>query len=111
MAAAHQQTASARDDKALEIFQQQWDIYRKFLEHDYLGNAGAYTHLRAFLQSEVARPFSLLDLACGDASGIVKAVQGLDVTSYRGIDLSGPALDIARTNLHELPCCAELVQA
>jgi ubiquinone/menaquinone biosynthesis C-methylase UbiE len=111
MADANQQTASPRDEKALEIFQQQWDIYRKFLEHDYLGNAGAYAHLRAFLKSDIPRPFALLDLACGDASGIVKAVQGLGVTSYRGVDLSGPALDIARTNLHELPCAAELVQA
>ena len=111
MADANQQTASPRDEKALEIFQQQWDIYRKFLEHDYLGNAGAYAHLRAFLKSDIPRPFALLDLACGDASGIVTAVQGLGVTSYRGVDLSGPALDIARTNLHELPCAAELVQA
>ena len=65
-----------------------------------------------FLNDDVARPFSLLDLACGDASGIVKALKGTRVASYRGIDLSGPALDIAthepaRSSLAR----AELVEA
>ena len=112
MAELHQeQSESSRDDKALEIFQQQWELYRKFLEHDYLSNAGAYARLRAFLQSNIARPFGLLDLACGDASGIVEVLKGMPIAGYRGIDLSGPALDLARENLAQLPCQPELVQA
>jgi SAM-dependent methyltransferase len=105
------QEHSVRDARALEIFQQQWELYRKFLTYDYLSNAGAYAHLHSFLQSNIARPFALLDLACGDASGIVEALKGTPIASYRGIDLSGPALDHARKNLEKMPCRAELVQA
>ncbi len=68
------QLATAADATALEIFQNQWDVYRKFLKHDYLSNAEAAAALRAFLTGEVARPYRFLDLACGDASGIVPAL-------------------------------------
>ena len=33
--------APARDESALDIFRHQWELYRKFLTHDYLENAGA----------------------------------------------------------------------
>ena len=68
------QLATATDATALEIFQNQWDVYRKFLKYDYLSNAEAAATLRAFLAGEVARPYRFLDLACGDASGIVAAL-------------------------------------
>ncbi len=67
--------ATATDATALEIFQNQWDVYRKFLKYDYLSNAEAARALRAFLTGEVARPYRFLDLACGDASGIVPALE------------------------------------
>ncbi|MDP1907162.1 MAG: class I SAM-dependent methyltransferase, partial [Hyphomicrobium sp.] len=51
------------------------------------------------------------DLACGDASGIAAALEGTPVQQYRGVDLSAPALAIARTNLAALPCPTELDEA
>ena len=68
--------APARDETALDIFRHQWELYRKFLTHDYLENAGAYAELHRFLNDNVARPFAFVDLACGDASGIVTALKG-----------------------------------
>jgi len=105
-----QQTAATHvvDAAALEIFQNQWEIYRKFLRHDYLGNAGAYAALRRYLDRHVAREFSFLDLACGDASGIVGALRGTRIAAYRGVDLSAPALRLARENLAELRRPVEL---
>jgi SAM-dependent methyltransferase len=100
----------ARDEKAVEIFQQQWDLYAKFLRHDYLGNAGAYVALKRFLDEEVARAFAILDLACGDASGIVPALSGTRVARYRGVDLAAPALFRAAENLKALSCPVELVE-
>ncbi|MFA6141000.1 MAG: class I SAM-dependent methyltransferase, partial [Hyphomicrobium sp.] len=101
-------TAPPMDATALEIFQNQWEVYRKFLRYDYLSNGEAAGALRRYLTSEVARPYRFLDLACGDASGIAVALEGTPVEQYRGVDLSGPALAIARTNLATLPCPAEL---
>ncbi len=104
MAEAARSTDVAAEATALEIFQNQWDVYRKFLQHDYLSNAKACGELRRFLTGDVGRPFRFLDLACGDASGIVTALSGLPVDTYRGVDLSAPALALAKRNLAALSC-------
>ena len=67
--------------------------------------------MRRFLTGEVARPYRFLDLACGDASGIVAALKGTPIEQYRGVDLSAPALGARRGNLAALPCAAELDEA
>jgi hypothetical protein len=100
-----------RDEAALEIFRHQWQLYRKFLLHDYLENAGAYAELHRFLVHNFVHPFAFVDLACGDASGIIGALKGTAIASYRGIDLSRPALDLANRNLEMLPCDVELDEA
>jgi SAM-dependent methyltransferase len=102
---------SVADPEALEIFQNQWDIYRKFLRYDYLGNAGACTALRHFIDERVPGEFRFLDLACGDASGIVGALRGTRVAGYRGVDLSAPALEIAGGSLADLRCPVVLQEA
>jgi SAM-dependent methyltransferase len=111
MAEAQRATTTATDVTALEIFQNQWEVYRKFLTHDYLSNAEAAVALRAFLIREVARPYSFADLACGDASGIVPALEATPIEQYRGVDLSAPALALARGNLAALPCTVKLEEA
>jgi SAM-dependent methyltransferase len=60
---------------------------------------------------EIARPFDLLDLACGDASGIVTALKGTTIAHYRGIDLAAPALVFAKGNLQALSCPVDLEQS
>ncbi len=111
MAEAERATAITTDATALEIFQNQWEVYRKFLTHDYLSNAEAAAALRAFLNGEVARPYRFVDLACGDASGIVPALEATPIEQYRGVDLSAPALALARGNLAALPCTVNLEEA
>lgn len=108
----HQEpVTSVGDAAAVEIFRHQWQLYRKFLKHDYLSNAGAYAALHRFLLEDVARPFEFLDLACGDASGIVTVLKGHPVTHYCGVDLAPPALALARHNLEELACPVVLEEA
>lgn len=99
------------DEAALEIFQNQWEVYRKFLQHDYLSNGAACRVLRDFLERDIARPFSFLDLACGDASNVVRALASAPVKRYRGVDLSAPALAMAARNLDALSCPIELDEA
>lgn len=108
----HAATATdVADQKAMDMFAQQWQLYRKILDHDYLGNDGAYATLRQVLDTQIARPFRLLDLACGDAAGIANTLAGTQVTSYRGVDLSAPALKSAEANLRALTCDVALEQA
>jgi SAM-dependent methyltransferase len=106
--AAPNSTHGTADPTALEIFQNQWDVYRKFLQHDYLSNRAACAVLRAYLLDELSRPFRILDLACGDASNIVEALSGMPVEGYRGVDLALPALQMAASNLASLSCPVEL---
>ncbi len=109
---AHSQSlGSSAGGEAVEIFRHQWQLYRKFLEFDYLSNAGAYVELNRFLTNNVGHPFDFLDLACGDASGIVTALRGTKIAHYRGIDLAAPALEFAKRNLEALPCKVALEQA
>lgn len=103
-----EQTPDFADLQAMQIFRYQWQIYQKFLAHDYLSNRAACAVLHAFLKQEVARSFDFLDLACGDASGVVDALQGTQVAHYTGIDLSAPALTYARKSLEALSCPSEL---
>ena len=67
--------AAVPDADALALFQQQWAVYRKFIDHDYGSNAGAYRTLRRIVTEAFPRPFAFLDLACGDATGAVIALK------------------------------------
>jgi SAM-dependent methyltransferase len=107
----HEPPGAVRDAAAMDIFRHQWELYRKFLKYDYLSNAGAYAGLHRFLMDDLARPFRFVDLACGDASGIVTALKGTAINHYRGVDLAEPALALAQRNLEALPCEVELEQA
>lgn len=97
-------------DFAASLFQQEWRIYRKVVEANYLFHAEAYRCLRRALVEDVARPFHFLDLACGDASASVAALAETRIASYRGLDLSADALDLARAAVSRLPCPAALRQ-
>ena len=59
------------------------------------------------LVTGVNQPFRFLDLACGDARLTVAALQGTPVIHYHGIDLSAPALAMARQTVKSLACPAE----
>jgi len=87
-----------------QIFQRDWQIYRKMIDNNYLFHREAYACLHHILVSEIVRPFSFLDIACGDASASLPALQGTAVSHYEGIDLSRAALDMADQRLPALGC-------
>jgi len=101
----------ATERPELEIFQRQWDLYRKIIDNDYFSGADVYPVLNRFLKDELPRPFRFLDLACGDASGIVGALKGTQIAHYHGVDLSVPALELAKRHLQVLPCAVTLEHA
>jgi ubiquinone/menaquinone biosynthesis C-methylase UbiE len=99
-----QQTAS------VTVFQEEWQVYRKVVDNNYLFHREAYAVLHDVLVAEMAAPFRFLDIACGDASATVGALAGTQVAHYRGIDLSEPALALAEAALRTLPCPFELTR-
>ena len=95
-------------DHRQAFFDDEWRIYRKVVENNYLFHEEAYDRLRRFLLHEAVRPFRFLDIACGDASASVNAIKETPIATYRGIDLSEAALDLARENLANLDCPVSL---
>jgi SAM-dependent methyltransferase len=93
-----------------ELFLEQWQVYRKMVDNDYLFHRGAYDCLHRYLRDEVTGPFRFLEVACGDAGKSSEALLGTAVSEYRGIDISQPALEIAGRNLARLPCPVTLSQ-
>ena len=96
------------DEQAMQAFRHQWQMYSKLVDNDYLAHQAVRTVLHQELVTEVNHPFQFLDLACGDARLTVAALQGTPVIHYHGIDLSAPALALARRTVATLACPAEL---
>jgi SAM-dependent methyltransferase len=96
------------DEQAMQAFRDQWQIYSKVVDKDYLSHQAVEAVLHQELMTDVNRPFLFLDLACGDARLTAAALQGTPVIHYHGIDLSAPALAMAHQTVKSLACPAEL---
>ena len=95
------------DAAALEQFQRQWATYQKLVDSNELSHKEVGRILRHALDQTFTRPFSFLDIACGDASQM-QALNGTKIRHYHGIDLSESALELAAKNLKEVPFEVEL---
>lgn len=96
------------DEPALEQFQRQWATYQKLVDADCLSHKAVGGVLHDALNRTFAAPFALLDIACGDASEMRRALAATKVRHYHGIDLSEPALELAAKNLEDMPFEIEL---
>jgi ubiquinone/menaquinone biosynthesis C-methylase UbiE len=96
------------DTLALEQFQRQWATYQKLVDSDILSHNAVGKLLHDTLIDEFKKPFSFLDIACGDAHRMAETLAGTQVARYRGIDLSEPALELAAGNLRDVPFEVEL---
>ena len=102
--------SSVVDEQAMQTFRDQWQVYSKLVDHDYLSHQAVQVILHRQLVTDFNRPFRFVDLACGDARLTVAALQGTPVIHYHGIDLSAPALAKARETVGTLACPVELEQ-
>ena len=100
----HKTTGDVLDEPAAALFQQQWQLYRKFVDNNYFYHREVYGQLHRILVEEAVQPFRFLDIACGDAKATVDALKGTRVAHYHGIDLSQAALDLASKALETLAC-------
>ncbi len=103
-------TATTADASTVALFQQDWKLYRKMVDNNFLFHREAYGCLHRLLVETFSRSFRFLDIACGDASASVGALRGTQVAHYHGIDFSGAALALAGKALKELNCQVTLEQ-
>jgi SAM-dependent methyltransferase len=90
--------------QSMRLFEKEWQTYSKVVSLNYMFHREVYAALRVILLAEAPRPFSFLDLACGDAKASFNALVDTPIATYRGIDLSRPALAIAAGVLSGLDC-------
>jgi SAM-dependent methyltransferase len=105
--------AGKQQDRALgdqSYFLRGWQTYRKVLNNNYIFHREVYGLLRRIVSNEPPAHYVFLDIACGDAAATVTAVSGTDIGHYFGIDISVPALDIARRELAALSCPVTLIE-
>ena len=81
----------------IAAFFQTWKLYQSIIQNDCMDHREIGTALRSAFEA-FPHGFSVLDLGCGDSSMAIKALEGLDVNGYTGVDLTAPALEIARAN-------------
>ncbi|MBO3462641.1 class I SAM-dependent methyltransferase [Aetokthonos hydrillicola Thurmond2011] len=87
-----------------EFFNEQWQIYDKVLKNNYMRHRDIYHILHELLVSYFQKPFKMLELGCGDAGFSTQALLNTNIASYMGIDLSTPALSIAKQNMAIIEC-------
>ncbi|WP_137389041.1 class I SAM-dependent methyltransferase [Rhodoligotrophos defluvii] len=92
-------TGDVVDAEALRVFQAQWSIYQKLVDTDVLSHREVSRILHRVLSERFPVPFCFLDIACGDASLAKAALAGTPIRRYHGIDLAGPAIELAAANL------------
>jgi cyclopropane fatty-acyl-phospholipid synthase-like methyltransferase len=88
-----------------------WHTYRKVVANNYMNHMEIKAHIERALRAQFAgRPFSFLDLGCGDAATLAPLLQSnMAIQRYKGVDLSETALALAAENLKSLSCPLDLV--
>jgi ubiquinone/menaquinone biosynthesis C-methylase UbiE len=100
----------AQDPERVREFFDQWQIYRRVLELDYLHHRDAYAVLaRALAKRE--GPFSFLDLGAGDAVCTTRVLASMPIARYEAVDLSAVALKLAEENATALACAKTFTHA
>ncbi len=94
-----------------EFFNQQWTLYQKVLNQNYMGHREIYQALHQWLRHHCQQYFTMLDLGCGDATFASQALLHTPLQAYWGVDLSESALAIARENMANLPGEKQFIQA
>jgi hypothetical protein len=82
-----------------------WRTYRKVVDANYMYHSQFSSQIENALLSQFGgRPFSLLDLGCGDAGILAPVLAATAISRYEGVDLSETALMLAAQNLEILSC-------
>lgn len=86
-----------------EFFNDTWSIYEQVLLKNHMFHDEIYTDIEAFLAARFGnRQISVLDLGCGDARYLSRALQARSISTFLGYDLSAAALTAAKANLLSL---------
>lgn len=90
---------SRRPTEATKQFFDQWQLYQRIIEQDYMAHQGIHQAIGQCLDHHWDTPLQVLDLGCGDAQAIATTIAHRRIAAYTGVDLSPNALTLAAKNL------------
>jgi len=92
------------------IFETDWHIYRQLVDNNLFSHWEVSELLIADINPRFNSGFRFLDLACGDAEVMSRALRQTTATQYHGVDLSPQALALAQDNLAPMSAKVRLEQ-
>ena len=99
------------EDLSTKIFIKNWSIYRKIIANDNMSHKAGYSKLKQIILDVMHKPFSFVDLACGDAYYSSKILKDTNARRYTGLDISEQALSLATENFTGSHIEAEFIKA
>ncbi len=99
------------ENLSTKIFIKNWSIYRKIIAYDNMSHLSGYSKLKQIIIDEMGKPFSFVDLACGDAYYSSKILIETNARKYTGLDISEQALSLATENFKGSQIEAEFIKA
>ena len=87
-----------------DVFHRSWNVYRKFVRHDWMCHRAVYGTMRELVSRWFDRPFSVADFGCGDGSSTLDALSDLPLQRYMAVDRVGLLLEAVAGRLKECGC-------
>lgn len=100
-----------QSEEEIKEFFQQWNVYQKIIAMNYMMHREMFDLLLESIKYKTGAPISILDVGCGDAAIIARALNEKQVVEYCGIDLSAVALNCAAENLKDVNCKKQFIEA
>lgn len=91
-------------------FNANWQRYQDSINRDTLFHKEMFSALvKFFAQHYANRPFTLLDIGCGDSQFMAPVLANTSIRKYYGVDQAADVLKLAENNLANIHCEKEFI--
>lgn len=98
------------DNSASAYFNVNWESYQSSVKNNTLYHREMLAALDEFLSAHFKdRPFSFVDVGCGDSSSVASVLVNKPLTKYVGIDAAKEVLKLASNTLTDFSCEKEFI--
>lgn len=95
---------------ASAYFNENWERYQQTMKYNAVFHREMFSAFEKYLNKHYSqKPFSLLDVGCGDASRLIPILLNKPITNYVGIDAASEVLKLADENAKLLSCDKQFI--
>ena len=96
-------------NNASEYFNANWKKYKDSVNNNMLYHREMFETINDCLNAYKNRPFTFLDLGCGDCSFIAPVLQNKQVTQYFGVDAAPGVIELGKMSMKNVHCPQEFI--